>query len=666
MVISGEAGIGKTRVIEAAAVTAAHRGVLVLAGWCLALSEELPFLPVVDALRALQQHDNGRVLESALAQCPPYVRFEIARLLPELEDVAEGAGALQRERLFNAVRTLFAAACEISPCALVVEDAHWADRSSRDLLGYLFAPAHRTEVPIVLTTRDDQGEGGWLQDLCRQRHVDWIALGPLTEEETLEQIGALDAGLSRSAARAVFARTQGHPLFTEHLVSSAAGSGELPASVRGLLSGRLADLGPAERSVAAVLAVAGRPLPEATIADVANVAVPVGDVLRNLIARRLALRTATGEFTLAHALLAELAMDSLGAAEAATLHLGVARVLATREDLALAADVAAHFAAAGEHNQELGWRVRAARHADATYAPELAAEHWLRVIELWDGMGGAAGLGEVSLAEAYFHASDALRLSGAGRRSRAIIETAYDLLSADADDTLRLTLLDQLGSARYVHDPAAAEIILQRAAVLGAGLPPSRDYVHALQMLVQASRALDAASTIDRPATLALALDAALRGGFGAEETFLRSIAAWEAMARGDRTEAMAGVEQALASASASLGDAPERVVDVALHITDILLKYGDMERVVQVGRDTLARIDREGYPRAFGAGILIGNVVEALCELGRTTQARAELASYRSEQPQTGELMLPLASLAAVDVLDGDLERAAAFWVDA
>src|SRR6266496_3184992 len=85
LLVVGEAGIGKSRLV-AAAGTAAQDDVTVLPGWCLQLSDALPFLPVIDALRALSNVDDGRLLVSALDECPVFVRGEIVRLLPEIDD----------------------------------------------------------------------------------------------------------------------------------------------------------------------------------------------------------------------------------------------------------------------------------------------------------------------------------------------------------------------------------------------------------------------------------------------------------------------------------------------------------------------------------------------------------------------------------------------------
>jgi AAA ATPase domain len=211
---------------------------MVLTGWCLALSEDLPFLPMVDVLRALRKHDDGRLLDAAFAACPAYVRREIAKLLPEVDDGTEppvAGDALSRQRLFGAVAMLLVAVRDSTPFALSFEDVHWADTSTKDLIAYLLTPTHATNVPIVMTSRTDERQEGWLQQLNRQGRLDWLTLGPLTRAGTAEQIGALGRPATRTYVLAVFARSQGNPLFTEHIVCSSARQDELPASIQAVV-----------------------------------------------------------------------------------------------------------------------------------------------------------------------------------------------------------------------------------------------------------------------------------------------------------------------------------------------------------------------------------------------------------------------------------------------
>jgi predicted ATPase len=93
MLIMGEAGVGKSRLVAAAAEQVTQAGAVVVTGWCLPLSEGLPFLPVIDALSALGKVEEGRLLNDAVAECPPFVRAEVGRLLPDLGEPTSEPGS---------------------------------------------------------------------------------------------------------------------------------------------------------------------------------------------------------------------------------------------------------------------------------------------------------------------------------------------------------------------------------------------------------------------------------------------------------------------------------------------------------------------------------------------------------------------------------------------
>jgi hypothetical protein len=160
LLVVGEAGVGKSRLISAAIEQAERHGVLVLPGWCLAMGDGLPLLPVIEMLHALARADSGELLNVALKECPSYVRSEIARLLPELEadapqaapfGPASGGDARWRQyRLFEAVRRLFSDVADQRPVAAAVEDLHWADETTLDVLDFLLLPSGTANLPLVV------------------------------------------------------------------------------------------------------------------------------------------------------------------------------------------------------------------------------------------------------------------------------------------------------------------------------------------------------------------------------------------------------------------------------------------------------------------------------------------------------------------------------------
>jgi hypothetical protein len=193
LLVTGEAGIGKTTLVAAAASTA---DITVVAGHCLHLSREVPLLPVIEVLRTLHDIDGGQWMEEALATCPAYVHQSLSRLLPELDPNGPPASMdpWGLERLLSSVSTILRALAATRPLAVHLEDCHWADPSTLDLLTHLASTT--TTVPVVATWRTDDPD-------VRSDHADWLSttrwshgvtivdLAPLGLHETAEQLQLL-------------------------------------------------------------------------------------------------------------------------------------------------------------------------------------------------------------------------------------------------------------------------------------------------------------------------------------------------------------------------------------------------------------------------------------------------------------------------------------------
>src|SRR4051794_23021202 len=157
LLVMGEAGMGKSRLVEAASRAAS--ATLVWTGWCRPLSSEVPLAPVVDWLRSAHQHDDGASLAHAVGSCPPYVAVVLGRLLPELQPPDSPMGeptprqGADRSRLFAAIGLALTALSRERGIGLVVEDAHWGDVAALDLLEYL--TARRLGAPTVVTWRSE-------------------------------------------------------------------------------------------------------------------------------------------------------------------------------------------------------------------------------------------------------------------------------------------------------------------------------------------------------------------------------------------------------------------------------------------------------------------------------------------------------------------------------
>src|SRR5215469_8525219 len=266
VLVGGEAGVGKSRLVgEFGARARAAGAVRVLSGYCLDLSAEgLPFAPFTGVLRELVR-DLGA--DGVAALLPGQGARELARLLPELGEPGTGGDPGEaRARMFEQVLALLRHLAETGPVIVVIEDAHWSDRSTRDLLAFLIGNQHALNgVLIVVTFRSDELHRGHplrpvLAELGRLGWVDRLEVPRLTRREGRElAAGLLGREPGRELAERVFQRSEGNPLFLEALLRSNESTGsDLPESLRDLVLADVERLPAQAQDVLEALAVAGQ------------------------------------------------------------------------------------------------------------------------------------------------------------------------------------------------------------------------------------------------------------------------------------------------------------------------------------------------------------------------------------------------------------------------
>jgi tetratricopeptide (TPR) repeat protein len=467
VLVTGEAGIGKTRLL--AAVTDAARDGHVLLGRCYESAAQQPYAPIADAVRRLLQGVDLEALE-----LPDVWRRELARLVPELgagDDRASNAeldGVRERDRLFEAIRAFVHALAAERPVLLSIDDAQWCDETSLSLVAYLARSASSHALLIVLTCR--------LEELSteRRRLVRAVATGgehihlePLDATETTELVTALAGGAASPAqfAARVHERTGGNPFFlietlralfdqgvlqladgewTASAGLTAAAYAELPVppSVGLLLDSRIDRLPDEARVLAETAAVLRRDfpfdvlqaacgLPPAAALDALDRAVSMG-LLREVDAGG----HASARYDFAHALLRERIYEGLTGARRQYLHRQVAGRLES-DDPAEPERVAYHYTRGGVRDRACAWSLRAGAAALAVYAAEDALNHFRGALEL-----------AVTPAETYnalSGAGDAEVLLGRPGEAVATFESA---LANAPDAEARADLLRRIGRAQ--------------------------------------------------------------------------------------------------------------------------------------------------------------------------------------------------------------------------
>ncbi|SFA77450.1 AAA ATPase domain-containing protein [Nocardioides alpinus] len=652
LLVTGEAGIGKTTVVQAAC-DSVRRSVTLAAGRCLPLSTEIPLMPFTEALRGLGRRDSGRAMSDALGECPDYVSPALATLLPELGatgELPDPDDRWLRQRLFSAVTELTEVLSRRSAFALVLEDLHWADDLTLDLVDHLFRTS-RTRILATWRT-DDPDVPSQRRDWCTRvrRDAGVIGLGPLTREETVTQLTVLRPGTSRTAAALIHQRTHGQPLFSAQLAHADAGE---PTYLRELLDGRVARMGGSAWRVAAVLGVADRPLPEPTVVRTLEVdPQALASTLRELRDLQL-LGVTDAAVHLRHPLLAEAVRRRLLPGERVDLHRALAAVLAEDQEVE-PAEIARHWHAAGQKPEERRWRIRAARAAAERFAASQSADDWLRVRELWPPDARAVDDEQADRYEVVVGIANQLDL--AGRPAEAIPVLEAELVTSDTYDVAErahlLALLARFNSSQFHVGERGLELN-EQAIELYRSLPPSAGLAAALNWrgteLEWHGRRDEAAAVLDEAARVAAA------AGDAPLERSVRAQRAWQMVASGDDTGL---VEMEHAIEAFGYGHNLKRDLAVAVRHSDALLMTCGSAAAVDAAARPALELARRWNISSGHVQVLTTNVSQAWRREGCVHRA-LEVVSDHTADEEPGPFPLLHIERATVDVLRGDAEAA-------
>lgn len=451
VVLGGEAGVGKTKFVREAQDHAASRGARVLIGLTHQSDATLPYAPFVSAIRSgfhgLDREELGRVLQRSAP--------DLAALFPELgkmESTAAPTG-IERHRLSVAFQHLFRAFARDVPVLVVLEDLHWADETSLELLQHLARELRDARVLLLATYRSDEMHRRHpflraLAELQRERLVTELQLKRLTPDETRELIRATMATrdpsvrVSDEFRDALYSRTDGNPFFTEELLKALVDSGgvflqdggwarkpiaelEIPGSIREAVRARIEELSSEARRTLSVAAVIGQRFGFDTLRTAASVDESTLERhLREFIEAQLVQEADDDdeEYAFRHALTREVVYDDLLVRERKRFHRAVADAIEA-QDAVEPALIAHHLLAAGENARAVPKLLEAGDRAMRTAAPREAAAHYERALEVGVDDGIASAVLE-KLAEAYHPFDEARSLRAAIEAAAAYRERA--------------------------------------------------------------------------------------------------------------------------------------------------------------------------------------------------------------------------------------------------
>ncbi|QKG27217.1 helix-turn-helix transcriptional regulator [Actinomadura verrucosospora] len=643
VLLGGDAGVGKTRIMDHVAQRLADSGVRVLRGSCVALGAEgLPLAPVTAILRSLVR-DLGT---DALDAIVPGASL-LHRLLPDSGTAAEPSG---QARMFESFTTLLERIGADRPLLLVIDDLHWADRSSRDLLGLLARSLRGTRVLVLLAFRTDTLGArhplrAFTAELERLPSVRRVDVAPFNRAETAGLLAALTGKRPPEAlVDRVYQASGGNALFAAELARTS--GTRLPTTLRDLLLERFSELADGAREVVRVAAAGGPRVAHDLLAEVAGVAAP--DLLAALrVAADAQILVADGDgYVFRHSLLYEAVAADLLPAERVALHRAYAAALERDPGLTspgrAAAETAYHWSEAGDAGRALPALLRAADAAEAMDARAEQAQTLIRALGLWPRTGApdrfavvenalaaagwsgeplrALGLADRELVEetdpgraALLHAHRGLSLYSLGRDGSV---TAFD-------EALQTIAGDEVAPAARakVLDLAAAGLMLR-------GLP---DRAHAA-----ATEAMHIASGLGDRDLLA---NASATAG-----TVLSQLGRYE--------EALAALE-----ATGRPGSAPQQV-RIDLNRSEALAALGRHDDAIAAARRGMHVCRTAGLTRTLGA-LLAFRIAAVLTVTGRWDDATAEIAAALEQDPPGGAGGMLHALHGEIALARGDLDLA-------
>ena len=466
VLLSGDAGVGKTRLLAELADLARAEGRRVLTGHCLDFGDSaLPYLPFSEVLGRMAG-DLPDLVDAVVTAHPALARLQPGRRMMSADEDDEPSRT-DRAALFEAVHALLEAAARHEPLLLVVEDLHWADQSTRDLLSFLFTRPPAGPVAVVASYRSDDLHRrhplrAQVAEWSRLRGVDRIHLTPLSPGDVRTLVAELGGGPGGALAAAevedIVDRAEGNAFFVEELVGAASSPGRwVPDDLADVLLVRLDRVDDAARQVVRAASVAGRRVAHELLAAASGLDPSALDHgLRQAVEMNL-LVAGEGRYAFRHALLGEAVYDDLLPGERVRLHAAYAAALRDGTVRGTAAELARHARLALDLDTALHASIQAGREAGAVGGPDEAAQHYQQALELLADPRRRRDV-DLDVARLAVDTGDALVASGHPDRAAAVLAEQLAQLPADAPDTWRARILAARASALTVietdEDPA--------------------------------------------------------------------------------------------------------------------------------------------------------------------------------------------------------------------
>ncbi len=666
VLVSGEAGVGKSRLVAEAKSYAAERGFLLLQGHCFPTDLTYSYAPLLDLLRTLLASN----LASPLAAKITAVARDLFPLLPELIPEEEPPLPLlepeqENRRLFTVLTKFLLECSRDAPIMLIIEDVHWSDDTSLDLLHHL--ARHSTSHPLLLlvTYRLDEMQPAlrsWLAQLDRERLAHEIRLQPLSHDELGTMLLAIfdeqhtEFGMRRflhgELLNALFTLTEGNPFFVEETLSSLVAAGDIvyvhgywtrhlrseiaiPRSVQDAVEQRTARLSEAARHVLSLAAVAGRHfdyvlLQRLTGYDEQQFLL----LMKELVAAQLVVEASVDEFSFRHALTRQAIYTQLLLRERRSLHQTIAEMIerqsAGTRDVHLE-DLAYHFYQARAWQLAADYAQRAGAKALQLYTPRAAIEYFTSAIE------ATAHLGQVPVPTMFHTRGLAYEMLGEFEQARRDYTQALDTAHTTNDHMTEWQSTINLGCLWAGHDYTQAETWFRQALALAQALNEPVLHAHSLNRIGNWHMNVDQSHEALRFHQEALDLFEQLHDARGLAETL--DLLGMVSYLGGDLHQGTAYYHQAIARFW-ELGDKPGLTSSLATltlrgatYQTDSLVSVASLAEVCQDAEHAL-RIAREiGHRSAEAYALLqLGLCLGSQGDYGRALAAAQQSLDIAQE----------------------------------
>lgn len=676
VLVGGEAGVGKSRLVaELQPVVETAGGTWLLGATPAQGAAAQPFAPVIGAFRGLfrtvADDDRDRLIGPA--------RPELARLLPELGRAADAPAAFDQmagstARLFELLLGVLHRAAADRPVVLVLEDLHWADRSTLHLVDFLARNLAGDPVLLVATYRTDELHRQHplrpvLAELRRLPLVRAVDVEPFARGEVAELLGVLlGAAVEDDVVDRVTQRSSGLAFFVEELAAAGVDLSAVPPGLSDLLQLRVDALEPDVVEVVRALAAgaAAGPVPDHLVELVTGLApAELARRVRDAVSHQVLDSCADG-VDFRHALMREVVEGDLLPGERSALHGAYARALEAdpraTTDPTIAARIASHWIEAHDPAKAAVSALRAGQAAQRAYAFSEAATHLQQVLDWWDQLPDPEALLGVPRVTVAFEAGTSLVLDSRLARAENLVRAELD--RADARPP-------QAGPESEAHAESRGGLI----ALIGRIMRTTGQIEGSIEVLQQAADAFPDRPTLARTRVLCELAHGYAMLGCGAEAFAVAQRALADAEAVGDqatlgrathvmglelvkqghRDEGLAAMYRALDLARAT--EDLDWVCRGYVNISDSLRLLGRLEESLHVALLGYEVACAQGMRHSVFANY---NAAEVLVSMGRLPDA---LDITRGQPPDQSSITLIHHSITDVwaHLLTGDLADAEA-----